>query len=829
MSPHVRVIKRYTLVSLLCLSILLSLVNLIQFCIFYTHRNIASYELLQRRKPSITILYALLSIINSLIILPTIIFTHLLEQQLVPSFLTPYITSSTPIGHHFIDNIWTFHFTHEVLTCLLLLIIFQRAWILFYDYKHIDAYANTEWKDIINPDESRHNKWLKHRKTCGSHTYLLKILFAFFIVIVSCLFVVRNILNLRHVWIVIDSLIAFPLCVLILYISCKIRNINDPFKVCKELQYLSIFIMIIVLSFAVLLVEHFVVHHTLHLHRKYARFIDVNIITFIADILYSYCTVHIQCYWVIKQTEHRGSSNLLGPRGLRRSSSRTRKMIQFIQDELGFKAFINHCVKEVNAENLLFLVEIAQYKATLLKYNVGEASIAHKFIDIHNENMHKMILDANTPEISPVTCTSMNHNSSGSNLSSKLNMALITERLRRGSEGGKQDDTEEDIFQGLHENILSQTWLPYARQLRPEKRPHKLAKSISISLIDIHIPRKGSRSKDVAIDIAPEDLPNTPHLRVTNSKVHVTSRSRSISPSRSHSNPDSEAIGPSSLRLVRRGSEYDDDDVDISKPKLNRSASAIERDKIKERKKFTVGNDWIFEYSMHLFNKYITNQAELSVNLPHTTRQQLINIFSLKMEDVFDNIWNYENAVLNDEQRKQLSSDKCRFRNTLIKTYLYHAFDTSWTNIWSLLRDDTFRRFQLTPEYIEINEMLNKRQPTPLPNKSRPSVSPKVSPKPSPRASPVGLSPNNSSGSRNNSRSVSPTDSPNQTPNLSPNHSPYLSSKRSSSKTSAFRLNTSLMQSTPINENEVYANVKYDEDADELVILDEEYLQSTKS
>ena len=51
-------------------------------------------------------------------------------------------------------------------------------------------------------------------------------------------------------------------------------------------------------------------------------------------------------------------------------------MLHVLRDRLGFESFVQHCLRELSVENILFLLEIAQFKETLLRHNVPETYIS---------------------------------------------------------------------------------------------------------------------------------------------------------------------------------------------------------------------------------------------------------------------------------------------------------------------------------------------------------------------------------------------------------------------------------------------------------------------
>lgn len=140
--------------------------------------------------------------------------------------------------------------------------------------------------------------------------------------------------------------------------------------------------------------------------------------------------------------------------------------------------------------------------------------------------------------------------------------------------------------------------------------------------------------------------------------------------------------------------------------------------------------EWIFEFSQYLFEKYIQSSSDLCVNLSGCTRHSLCQFFSLSADEAFEHIRDHRFDELTDHERDLIGQNPKAHDLKLIKTYLYHCFDIAFNNIWSLLRDDVFLRFQCTEEYRELN--LSKRKKRKASSVSPQGNMPKGMPVPNP-------------------------------------------------------------------------------------------------
>merc|ERR1712176_275252 len=112
-------------------------------------------------------------------------------------------------------------------------------------------------------------------------------------------------------------------------------------------------------------------------------------------------------------------------------------------------------------------------------------------------------------------------------------------------------------------------------------------------------------------------------------------------------------------------------------------------------KDMTVDVNWMYEYGKHLFAKYVKSSADLAINTDYTIRRNLWSIYSRKTnEEAFQKILLHYHDVL-----VAITSITEKEEQLVLQTYLYHAFDLAFHSVWTMLKKDTFFRFQQTKEY----------------------------------------------------------------------------------------------------------------------------------
>lgn len=115
----------------------------------------------------------------------------------------------------------------------------------------------------------------------------------------------------------------------------------------------------------------------------------------------------------------------------------------------------------------------------------------------------------------------------------------------------------------------------------------------------------------------------------------------------------------------------------------------------------------LFKRAQYIYGKYIPTVCDLSVNLSYYTRQHLVQLFeSRTTEMAIHTIYNSCLDELSEEEKDVIDNDE-HHRVRLLKTYIYHLFDQAFTEIWALIRDDSFLRFQSTVPYQQLMDTVN--------------------------------------------------------------------------------------------------------------------------
>eukprot|EP00486_Rosalina_sp_Unknown_P007340 CAMPEP_0201572266 /NCGR_PEP_ID=MMETSP0190_2-20130828/15415_1 /ASSEMBLY_ACC=CAM_ASM_000263 /TAXON_ID=37353 /ORGANISM="Rosalina sp." /LENGTH=731 /DNA_ID=CAMNT_0047997795 /DNA_START=997 /DNA_END=3192 /DNA_ORIENTATION=- len=111
----------------------------------------------------------------------------------------------------------------------------------------------------------------------------------------------------------------------------------------------------------------------------------------------------------------------------------------------------------------------------------------------------------------------------------------------------------------------------------------------------------------------------------------------------------------------------------------------------------------LFKRAQYLYGKYIPTACDLAVNVSFPVREDLNQLFKTLPQDAIENIYEMNLDELGEEEKAIIDNDE-HHRIRLIKTYLYHVFDQAFNEIWTLIRDDSFLRFQSTRPYQELLE-----------------------------------------------------------------------------------------------------------------------------
>ena len=355
----------YFMLALIPICIIIGITNLTFFGQFYRWR--LTY-FVQTRKPALIILYCIISSISALLTLPYMCFIHTLciqhdsHSESALHWMNTYIPS-TPRSA-MIESAWIVDFVHELNTCFLVIIIAIRCWCLYFDYQYAIASAERVWRKQINAEDA--NFWLVSKAYLGNYKFILYLIAALSL-LTLCVFITLHLTNGTKLYgFMADFVVALPVSMFILWLYSQIHRAEDRFMVKQELKRLSLCVFIIIFSFITWIVKYFWMDTALDSYGAYnADTADIHAITYTADIIFIFFTVYFQTKWVIQRTiEHREGKRS----GLNRhqststtatasSKNKEFRMVDVMRSKAGFRAFIKHCVKELNVEGLVKCIQ----------------------------------------------------------------------------------------------------------------------------------------------------------------------------------------------------------------------------------------------------------------------------------------------------------------------------------------------------------------------------------------------------------------------------------------------------------------------------------------
>ena len=433
--------------SLVSISLLFGVICIINVHAFYTQRE---SRFIQIRKPRLILLYCICGS------LPTLIITSPLKAIFDISYSLDSNDKTSEETFKFIW--WLLTFLQELVVSSMTIVIVLRCWLLYYDHQYEISIVDKNWRGVINPTTT--DFWLKNRKTWGDTGFLTGFGFLLF----NCVLIIFSVIsisslqtsNLTSLNAVSLFAITIPCYIfiasLILYGKQKKLFIvsTDKFKIIAELQYLSLSTLLMIIIYIIQLCDI----------KQLVLLIETG------QILFAFITNFIQTRWVLQQFKKHKRDMFLSEIGEKseRNNKKTKnknnknnnnnndlEMIDVLRNKYGFGMFMRYCQNELNVEGLLFIIEVAQYKAKL----------------VEDEQVQSILSQSTTPS---TDITASGSPSSPSSTSS-------TDKKRKKSDCKKQnqilpslnkvrkDDVKRQAFEKFQGNVLTRDWMPIANQL----------------------------------------------------------------------------------------------------------------------------------------------------------------------------------------------------------------------------------------------------------------------------------------------------------------------------------------------------------------------------
>jgi len=435
-------------------------------------------------------------------------------------------------------------------------------------------------------------------------------------------------------------------------------------------------------------------------------------------------------------------------------------MEEVLRSKLVFSLFVKHCGKEFNVESVLFMVEVAQFKATLVKYHIPPKSsqyihlnpISELFIvafdndtdDIPAENhaqknkKERELSDSPVPEqalelfqinvVSPSNQTTLPEPTLQSLNECEMERlpktaSKITKLSDIFNKRKPQSETHK-TNRKFQSSILRRSWLPVSYHLSLNRLKYDDEPMLTNYAEEVRSTTKTitySHEKPPLNDQTSEIQIHGGHqlkLMELPSLQPYGSRSQSKSPSvyseqlqdpykQSSGSPAIEKEYSKVWKLKKQLSF-----VEESKEKEEEVEEEEEEEKEEEKSKVNkrtqkVSVEWIYDYAKQIYDKYVSRNAELLINISYETSNSLHTMFYEKTSHnnmILQNnellpIQRIEQVILNMLSSRQLENKNL---NALTSLYLYHIFDMAYDEVWQLLRADSYIRFTLTDDYAHF-------------------------------------------------------------------------------------------------------------------------------
>eukprot|EP01084_Bolivina_argentea_P268008 455108_1 len=338
------------------------LINLFLFIRFLKYRH---EIFLSSRYPQLIIVYCLISLITSIIVLP-LVFHYEIKEQRDYGYYMEIISE----------------FFEEALFMILLSIIVGRSYLLYFDYNFAQATVDQNWRGKIVSNEQ--NFWLKYRNSYGNIRFVIHFLFAIngiFLIGLICVTVVivsEHNISLFHYFTIFGVSPFYTIC--IVYLLYKIRrSINDTFFIKKEITFLSTFVVFRIIA---LLIDIIIAGATHHHGASLLVFYTVEVLT-------QFTSVWIQSCWVLNKLKYQNDEEFTPSEKIIKENV---KMIDILTYKFGFESLVRHCVNELSVENVLFCVEIAQFRYYFQQNSLsGKLKFENNLINVNTHDFVECI------------------------------------------------------------------------------------------------------------------------------------------------------------------------------------------------------------------------------------------------------------------------------------------------------------------------------------------------------------------------------------------------------------------------------------------------------
>eukprot|EP01084_Bolivina_argentea_P239149 401956_1 len=296
---------------------------------------------MQKRHPTLTIIYAIFTILSVCIERPVYLLRHTIIQN---NMLTDI-------------HLIIYHFTIFPLSYLLTL----RYWMIYFNVNWIKATIDKKWKIHLNPIQTEENFYLKSKSTWGNLSWSLK-RFCLIIILIDIISLISMLILSTSMYTLISLLLNVAPIFIIFYLFFKIRQHNDDFHILKELK---IIIFLVIFSVMRYIVIGFLPIFGIDI---YFRYLFLSVFSSIFMPMYLYFQTLFIVYTInhtdnqrdiLQLTNHTSRSTSKSSVEMSDSNSPI-SLRDTLKNEDLFESFMQHVTREWSTELLLSFIEITQ-------------------------------------------------------------------------------------------------------------------------------------------------------------------------------------------------------------------------------------------------------------------------------------------------------------------------------------------------------------------------------------------------------------------------------------------------------------------------------------
>jgi len=278
---------------------------------------------------------------------------------------------------------WTECIFEGVSLASIYLLVALKTWLLYFEQSYHFSVANAAWKKLIN--ERAQSWFIRHRQTYGDWRYVLRNgalpSICYMALCIAMEIVVKNRSGASlpenragAVVLVMANCLLQELPLLfsvVVYYRFHSKDFKDLYHISREIKYQCALVAVYMILECAEALFHIIRYVTIgHLESQRADIVRLEALTnFVLTSLFLFglsllTSLYPVCIHLVTARRHSGLEHVKSPkmnRGKNLQSSIS-DIAHIISHKEGFKALMNHLLREFSTENLLFITELVQIK-----------------------------------------------------------------------------------------------------------------------------------------------------------------------------------------------------------------------------------------------------------------------------------------------------------------------------------------------------------------------------------------------------------------------------------------------------------------------------------